>query len=217
MKGLFREKPITMILIIANALVFIATVIVEKVVGTYPFLIMGASYAPLIANEGEYYRLFTCMFVHFDFLHLFSNMLLLFFIGEILEKIAGKVRYLIIYFAGGLIASIVSVILELKKLEVNMPISAGASGAIFALLGALVCLVLMNRGQLAGMTTDRLLLMVGLSLWQGFRSTNVDNAAHVSGLIAGFILGTIVFSIRGGIRKNKRRRAEPNGLDYWKK
>src|SRR5699024_3481221 len=99
----------------------------------------GASFVPLIVERGEYYRLFTSMFLHFGIEHLFNNMLVLIFLGDMLEKLAGKWRYLLIYLLGGLGGNLLSLAMELRSGE--FAVSAGASGAIFAVIGALVFLV----------------------------------------------------------------------------
>ena len=179
---------------------FLLTEILGSSHDTEMMMRMGASYAPLIIEEGEYYRLFTCMFLHFGIDHLFNNMLLLFFLGEILEGVIGKWRYLTIYMVGGIAANILSLWVELRMSMDMMPVSAGASGAIFAMIGAVVYLLIINEGRLEGLTIERLLIMIGLSLWQGFTSTNVDNVAHIGGLIAGFILAIIIYRKQRKIR-----------------
>ena len=100
----------------------------------------------LVADNGEYYRLITSMFIHFGIDHVAYNMLLLIFAGDILEARVGKIRYLIIYFGGGILGNLLSMYLDLSSGDYR--ISGGASGAIFAVVGALIWLALIHIRQL---------------------------------------------------------------------
>ena len=78
----------------------------------------------------------------------------------------------------------------------NMAVSAGASGAIFGMVGALLYIVLINKGRLEDITLRRLGFMVILSLYLGYTSTGVDNMAHLGGLVSGFVLAAILYRKR---------------------
>ena len=80
-------------------------------------------------------------------------------------------------------------------------VSAGASGAVFGIIGALLYVAIRNRGKIGTVTGRGLVLMVVLSLYYGFTSGGVDNLAHIGGLAAGFILGVLLY----WKRKRKRR------------
>lgn len=180
-------------LISVNIIVFF---IVEANGGSedsYNMLRFGAAYAPLI-EAGEYYRLFTCMFLHFGFLHLANNMLLLFFVGDYVERYFGHVRYAIIYLFGGLCGSVLSFRIESASAE--PAVSAGASGAIFAVIGALVVAAIVNKGRLYELTLNRIILMAALSLWTGFSSANVDGFAHLGGILGGAAVAAILVILR---------------------
>lgn len=179
------KSYLNFILIAANIIMFF---IVEANGGSSDpdnMLRWGAAYAPLI-QKGEYYRLFTSMFLHFGFEHLFSNMLLLFFIGDYLERYLGKFFYLLLYVAGGVYAGWFSFRHELAVGEES--VSAGASGAIFAVVGGLLIMVIVHRGRLEDLTLQRMLLMAAFSLWVGFRSEGVDGYAHLGGFLAGAVI-----------------------------
>lgn len=75
----------------------------------------GASYTPYIVQDGKYYLLITSMFLHFGLSHLFNNMVVLIFMGDILEKKLGKIRYLLIYFGGGIAGNCLSVYMDIKS------------------------------------------------------------------------------------------------------
>lgn len=151
----------------------------------------GAYYWPRVKFYGEYYRFFTCMFLHFGFSHLFNNMLVLFFIGDNLERAVGKLRYLIIYIGSGLVASVVSCCYYLIIGQVT--VSAGASGAIFGVIGALTYIVAVNKGKLEDLNSFGLAFFVIISLYMGITSTGVDNAAHVGGFIAGLVFSKFLY------------------------
>lgn len=149
----------------------------------------GAMYPSLVTQEGEYYRLFTSMFIHFGAQHLLYNMLLLLFAGDMLQKYTGAVRYLLVYLGGGLAGNLLSLAVNLYQGE--DVVSAGASGAEFAVIGALVWLVVRNRGRLRDIDGKGVCAMALLSLVQGFMDVGVDNAAHLGGFIGGFLLAVL--------------------------
>lgn len=180
-----------LLMVAANIVVFL---ILEFIGNTEDVGFMaehGACYSPWVVKYGEYYRLFTCMFLHYGIEHLFNNMLVLIFLGDALERSVGKLRYLIIYLGGGVLANVLSCALDYKSGE--YAVSAGASGAVFAVVGALVYIVIVNRGRIAQFTMRRLILMAMLSLFEGFTSVGVDNAAHVGGFVLGFVFAVLLY------------------------
>ena len=144
----------------------------------------------LLENQ-EYYRFFTCMFLHFGIQHLLNNMVMLGALGWQLEPVIGKVKYLLIYFISGLGGSGLSFAWNVMHEEQS--VSAGASGAIFGLMGALLYVVIANRGRLGDLSGKGMMLMVLLGLYCGMTSTSVDNLAHIGGLVCGFILALILY------------------------
>ena len=183
--------PVNTAMVIINVAVFIflslagSTEDVDFMVGH------GAMFVPLVLENGEYYRFFTCMFIHFGFMHLVGNMTVLLFLGDNVERCAGRVRYLIIYLLGGLIGSIGSFAFAL--LYDQRIVSAGASGAIFALIGALLWMVIKNKGHLEDMTVLKMCVLIVYALYSGFTSQNIDMAAHLFGLAGGFLIAMIVY------------------------
>lgn len=190
----FRREPATIFLIILNVLVFLVSESAGSSQDVMHMLDLGAAYTPLITENGEVYRLFTSMFLHFGISHLMNNMLVLFVLGSRLERAVGKLRFLAVYLFGGTAANIISMFLELKTGEYS--VSAGASGAVFAVMGAMIYIVLRNRGRLEDLTVRQILIMAAFSLYFGFTSTGVDNAAHVGGILAGLILAALLYHPR---------------------
>lgn len=139
---------------------------------------------------GEYYRIFTSMFLHADLDHLLNNMFILFIIGKRYEDSEGRVRFALVYFLGGILASIAS--LSYNMYMGNEIVSLGASGAIFALIGASVASVVKYRDKLKTITKRQMILFALFSLYAGFRSTSTDNIAHLGGFVAGFLIGLLI-------------------------
>ena len=173
------------VLTAVNILVFLACQAEGDIL--YP---EGAFSILYLIRNGEYYRLVTAMFLHADISHLANNMILLYFGGEIVEKTMGKVRYLILFFLSGICGNLLSAVYELST--GGFYESIGASGAVFGLVGALFYLVLAKKGRAAGISVQRMLLMIALSLYSGFQSVMVNNAAHLGGLLGGFILAFLL-------------------------
>lgn len=189
-----RKEPVTVALIFINVLVFIAVELTGTSQNAWHVLDYGAAYTPYIVQNGEVYRLFTSMFLHFGIEHLVNNMLVLFVLGSRLEQVIGKLRFLFIYLAGGMAGNIFSLILELRNQDFS--VSAGASGAVFAVMGAMIYVVIRNKGWLGDLSMRQILVMAAFSLYFGFTSSGVDNAAHIGGMIAGFVLAVLIWHPR---------------------
>ena len=189
-----RKEPVTVALILINVLVFIAVGLTGTSQNAWHVLDYGAAYTPYIVQNGEVYRLFTSMFLHFGIEHLVNNMLVLFVLGSRLEQVIGKLRFLFIYLAGGIAGNIFSLILELRNQDFS--VSAGASGAVFAVMGAMIYVVIRNKGWLGDLSMRQILVMAVFSLYFGFTSSGVDNAAHIGGMIAGFVLAVLIWHPR---------------------
>lgn len=185
-----KKEPATVLLILINIVVFVAVELTGGTDDTLHMLQCGAAYTPAI-TEGEYYRIFTSMFLHFGAEHLLNNMLVLFVLGGRLEPVIGRIRYLLIYLLGGIGGNLLCIFLELKSND--LAVSAGASGAVFAVMGAMIYAVIRSRGHLEDLSARQILIMAAFSLYFGFTSEGVDNAAHVGGMLSGFLLAVIFY------------------------
>lgn len=192
-----RQK-VNLFFIAVNILVF---VIMEFTKKQNWFYIEGASYTPFIL-EGQYYRLFTSMFLHFGIEHLGNNMLSLLFLGDLLERMVGRWRYIVIYLGGGFLGNLLSMVIEIHTGD--YAVSAGASGAVFAVIGGLLYVVFQNRARLGETFGKRMLFMAALMLFQGFTSAGIDNSAHVGGLIGGILLALLLCRRKIMIHRNKK-------------
>ena len=167
-----RKEPVTAGLILLNILVFLIVEFTGSSQNTMHMLDCGAAFTPMIIQGGEYYRLFTCMFLHFGIEHLLNNMLVLFVLGSRLEQVIGKIKFLLIYLIGGVFGNVISLLIELRTQD--FAVSAGASGAVFAVMGAMIYIVIRNKGWLGDLSMRQILVMAAFSLYFGFASTGVD-------------------------------------------
>lgn len=163
----------------------------------------GALTARAVLERGEYGRILWAMFLHSDVRHLFNNMLILFFLGAMIEKEAGHVWYGVLYFLSGIGGNLLS--LWAKAASNDGAGSIGASGAVFGLDGVLLAMVLFSGRRMEGVTPGRVIFMVMYSLYSGFTGVNIDNAAHVGGLVVGFLAG-LAMTIR--VKKRKDREVQ---------
>ncbi len=135
---------------------------------------------------GQYWRFLTPIFLHANLLHVGLNMLNFFILGIFIERLVGHLRFLLIYLVTGVISVIASFYFAPQE------VSVGASGAIFGVVGAYSVFVLMHRRAFRAGGIPILLWLVfviGLNLGLGLFIANVDNYAHLGGLISGFLLG----------------------------
>ena len=180
---------ITPIIINLNLLVFIA-----MIVGGFGFvsfkgddlLRWGANFKP-VTTDGQWWRLLTNTFMHGGLMHILANMYGLLFVGIFLEPLLGKTKYLIIYLTTGILASVASI------WWYDATVSVGASGAIFGLYGFFLATLLLkifppDFGKAFLAST---LVFVGFNLLMGFKG-GIDNAAHMGGLVSGFVIGLIL-------------------------
>lgn len=163
-----RKEPVTAGLILLNILVFLIVEFTGSSQNTMHMLDCGAAFTPMIIQGGEYYRLFTCMFLHFGIEHLLNNMLVLFVLGSRLEQVIGKIKFLLIYLIGGVLGNVISLLIELRTQD--FAVSAGASGAVFAVMGAMIYIVIRNKGWLGDLSMRQILVMAAFSLYFGFAS-----------------------------------------------
>lgn len=178
-------------LIVINVLVFFLLSLRGDTESGYFMLQYGAMYEPLVTEGHEYYRLITSLFLHFGIQHLLNNMVMLGALGYQLENEIGRIKFLLIYFISGIGGNLCSLYWNVSHGE--QVISAGASGAIFGLMGALLYIVAVNRGRLGRLSGRGMLIMVALSLYFGLTSSGVDNSAHIGGLIWGILITVLLY------------------------
>lgn len=188
-----KETPITFILVLANIITFVVLEIIGDTTDAVFMLVKGALNPQMVLQYGQWYRLFTCTFMHFGIEHLMNNMLLLFLLGQIFERAVGPVRYLGIYLGSGFAGSFLSFFI--MCLMNKNDIVAGASGAIFGIVGGMIVVIIVNKGRYNGISAKRMILMAVLTLYFGFISSKTDNVGHISGLVTGMILTFFSYGI----------------------
>lgn len=164
-------------------------------------LIWGANYAPLTLT-GDSWRLFTSMFLHVGIIHLAVNCWALYLWGVYAEFYYGRRYFLALYLSAGLMGSILSVIHNLMRInakhsDASFTISAGASGAIMGLGGALIVAAWRPKSNLhptQALKLKPLLVIMAINFALGFSVPGIDNAAHIGGVITGALLA-LVFSL----------------------
>lgn len=182
-----RQCIITYILIALNIIMFLISVYLSKsIIEINPNVLeaLGAKDNVLI-SEGQYYRLFTSMFLHSGIVHIGMNMYSLFMIGPLIEKSYGKVKYILIYFLSGILASITSYMF-------TPAMSIGASGAIFGVLGATLVLAYKLRKIVGKEFLVNVSSVIAVNIVFSFSIPNIDMYAHIGGLVSG-ILFSIIF------------------------
>ena len=178
---------ITYVLIGINLLVFALMYIFGAgSTDTATLINFGAAFKPFIL-EGQWFRLITSGFVHIGILHLAFNNYALYIIGPHLENYFGRLKYLVIYFGTILFSSLFSLVF----LDM-FTISAGASGAIFGLLGALLYFGYHHRVFLGNMMNSSIIPLILINLFIGFSIPGINNAAHIGGLISGVMIAAAV-------------------------
>lgn len=176
-----KRQPFVSIAIVGiNLAVFLLCIIFpwlyEKgVCGVYSVLV-----------EKEYGRILWSMFLHGSAEHIFSNMIIVLFLGSMLETQVGHFLYGMVYLVSGLAADVFSLLV--KWYQQDWADSLGASGAVFGLDGLLLAMALFASNRIE-LPIGRVIFVVFLSVYSGFTNTGIDNAAHVGGLFVGFLLG----------------------------
>lgn len=156
----------------------------------------------ILTNNHEYYRIFTSFFTHYDIFHLLFNMYALYIIGSQIESFYGKGKYLIIYLISGIVASLTSLVFLPSG-----SYSLGASGAIFGLMGSLLYFGYNYRLYLGSVLTKQIIPLILANLFIGFMFPNIDNAAHIGGLIGGIFISMAI-----GVKYKTTKSEKINGL-----
>ncbi len=177
---------ITILLIAINILIFLIQEFSGDTNNSYYMLEHGASNWRYIFENGEYYRLVTSMFMHFGSEHLLNNMITLAFIGIEVEHRIGHIRFSTIYLLSGIGAGFISAIYNMNT-DANV-VSAGASGAIFGILGSLLVITLLMKESRRNIKPINIFIIIILSIANGYSSFAIDNMAHIGGLMFGIIL-----------------------------
>jgi rhomboid protease GluP len=183
-----RRTPVTTFLLISIGILFLVEVLRGGSTDEQVLLTLGAN-VPELVWQGQVWRLVASMFLHIGVLHLMVNAWALYQLGSLFEILLGSFALLLTYFASGIAGSVASVIFS------GADLSAGASGAIFGLLGALIGFLVKHQDRLTPQAKSllmQLLFWAAVNVIFGFSFKGIDNAAHLGGCAAGFLLGLIL-------------------------
>lgn len=192
--GSWKNFYITIILLVLNVGAYILYTLLGEIVYN-----VGSLSADPVIVDGEYYRLVSCMFLHGSIQHIVGNMVFLVAIGEMLEREIGHIRFFLLYMLSGIGGSIFS--LTYMMMTMAPYSSVGASGAISGLIGALLLLVIFHNGEYGNISLRRILLAIFYMIYTGMQSETTDNAAHIGGLVCGFVIMLLMWSIHRIRRK----------------
>jgi len=191
MNGLSRYR-ITYSIIVINAVVYLFSALLSGSIADMDMQVlvdMGALYGPLTVLKGEWWRLFTAMFLHGGMTHILMNMVSLYIIGRGMEIYFDARSYLAIYLFSGLLGGLASLYIHPESVGI------GASGAIFGVFGALAGFFIAHRKHLGEHTRafmKEFTVIIVINLVIGFSISSVDVSAHIAGLAAGFIGGYLL-------------------------
>ncbi len=193
------KKPIvSYILIVLNVMIFLYTMLYDQ--NDRLFYELANNY--IYVQNGEIYRLITCMFLHADIMHIVFNMYALYLLGPIVERYYGKARFILIYFISGLLGSLFSCVFMSSNTY-----AIGASGAIFGLLGSIAYFTYYYRATLQGLLRSQIMPVILINLGLGLFIPGIDISAHIGGLIGG-----ILTSMAIGIGDKGRKNDQINGI-----
>ncbi|WP_283678237.1 rhomboid family intramembrane serine protease [Lentilactobacillus sp. Marseille-Q4993] len=157
----------------------------------------GAKFNPLIV-QGEYWRLFTPMFIHIGFTHILMNGITLYFIGQYVEQIFGHTRFLVLFIVSGIVGNLAS-------FAFSISVSAGASTAIFGLFGAFMMLgESFSDNPVISSMAKTFLLFIVLNIGMSLATSGIDIAGHIGGLVSGFLAAYVVGVPFGKVSPLKR-------------
>ncbi|MGV3007504.1 rhomboid family intramembrane serine protease [Staphylococcus epidermidis] len=182
-KHMQRFTPITYTLILINIVIWLCMILYLNRFSDVKLLEVGGLVHFNVVH-GEWYRLISSMFLHFNFEHILMNMLSLIIFGKIVESIIGSWRMLIIYIISGLYGNFVSLSFN------TTTISVGASGAIFGLIGSIFVIMYLSKNFNKKMIGQLLIALVVLIVFSLFMS-NINIMAHLDGFISGVLITLI--------------------------
>jgi len=191
MARVLRYPPVTIFLLVAIGAGFVLETLAGGSTDQRVLVGLGANYGPLVWGEGQWWRLLTSVFLHIGFAHLLVNGWALFQLGTLFENWLGSLQMLLVFLVSGVAGSLGSMLWHQDAATV----SAGASGAIFGLIGALITFLLRRHDLLspAGRSVlGQLVLWAGINVVFGLSVPGIDNAAHFGGAAAGLLCGLVV-------------------------
>lgn len=186
-----RTEYVTIALIAVNIITYLVLEWLGDTTNGFFMAEHGAMYPDFIRINHEWWRIVTAGFLHFGAVHLVNNMVILYCMGSRLERVTGHLKYFLIYLVSLIGAGMLSYGMMLRTGD--YAVSAGASGAIFGVIGGFLWIVILHRGRFEQITTRGIVMMIVLTIYYGFSSAGIDNWGHIGGLLAGFAATVILY------------------------
>lgn len=181
-----NKIPFTLSICFINIIIFAVMMIIGK---RDEFIQLFGNSQYYILEYKEFYRLFSCMFIHADIFHIIENMISLYIFGGMTERFYGSFDTALVYFFSGAVGSLIS-------FAFGTGISVGASGAIFGLIACILYTSKVNKKSVEGINYATMLIIAILNIASGFMISEVDNFGHIGGFLAGLIVSKIVYKVK---------------------
>lgn len=186
-----KFRLVTLVLIAINVIVFAVEAVLAGFRVSIPTMVlvdMGAMYAPLIQSPIDLYRFITPMFLHVDLMHLAFNMVALYSVGEVLERVLGRGSFILLYFIGGITGNAISYAASVF-LPGQAVVSAGASTSVFALFVAVALLGLLHKGnrRYFSQYSKSMLSIIAINVVYTFLVPSISISGHLGGALGGLI------------------------------
>lgn len=186
-----RAEYVTIALVVVNVITYLVLEWLGDTTNGFFMAEHGAMYPDFIRINHEWWRIITAGFLHFGAVHLVNNMVILYCMGSRLERVTGHLKFFLIYLVSLIGAGLLSYGMMLRTGD--YAVSAGASGAIFGVIGGFLWIVILHRGRFEQITTWGIMMMIVLTIYYGFSSAGIDNWGHIGGLLAGFAATVILY------------------------
>ncbi|NKE07903.1 rhomboid family intramembrane serine protease [Mesobacillus selenatarsenatis] len=185
LRDFIRFYPVISIIISIHILLYLLTAL-PIFPSKYLFgLLAGVN---LYVVNGEYWRLFTPIFMHAGFAHMLFNSFSLVLFGPALEQMLGKTKFILIYLVTGIAANVATLILE--------PLTythVGSSGAIFGLFGFYISIIMFRKAMLSRENSQTIMTIAIIAVIMTFVQSNINITAHIFGMLAGFLIGAAIY------------------------
>ena len=201
LKTYYKKAPVTSIIILINTFMLLVTLATGGFNVTN-LVNLGALWAPLV-NAGDYYRIITSMFLHGSIIHFIANIIIgLYVLSSALERLIGSKKFLVVYLLGGIGSGLLVTF-------TSNNVTIGASGAIFAALGALLYITIYRKDLMSNQEIQSIRSLVIINIIFTFLGSNISIAGHLGGITTGFILSYLL------IQRNKFIKSDHSTDDIY--
>ena len=186
-----KRSPVTAILLAIMGVYFVVISLNGGTTNTEALVNFGAFFPPYILQNNEYYRFITSIFIHIGLAHIFFNGYALYIFGTQIERVMGKIRYIMFFLITGIGGNIVTYIVSLTSEASFLTVSAGASGSLFGILGAFLYLIRHHKNMISPEGRKSILTMLAINLGLTLLVPNISTTAHFGGLAMGYLASYI--------------------------